>query len=48
MARLCQTLPSPRGHTALESLLGGSAPVRYVQIAEVHADGYGYDGLTAE
>jgi 4-oxalocrotonate tautomerase len=35
-------------HAALESLLGGSVPVSYVQIVEVHADAYGFGGLTAE
>ena len=37
-----------RVHAALESLLGGTVPVSYVQIVEVHADAYGYGGLTAE
>jgi len=37
-----------RVHAELESLLGGAGPASYVQIAEVHADSYGYGGLTAE
>jgi 4-oxalocrotonate tautomerase len=37
-----------RSHAALESLLGGSGPASYVQIMDVHADAYGFGGLTAE
>jgi len=37
-----------RVHAALDDLLGGVHPASYVQVAEVHADAYGYGGQTAE
>jgi 4-oxalocrotonate tautomerase len=37
-----------RVHQALDRLLGGVRPESYVQVAEVHADAYGYGGLTGE
>jgi 4-oxalocrotonate tautomerase len=37
-----------RVHAVLDSILGGSGPSSYVEIAEVHADAYGFGGLTAE